>query len=52
MKEEFIRQGNAGGGEGRAGAKPASLRWEKVQGTGEIDNSCVEWEKSGVRGDQ
>ena len=25
---------------------------EKVQGTGEIDNSCVEWKKSGVRGDQ
>lgn len=40
------------GGEGRAGAKPASLRWEKVQGAGEIDNNCVEWRKAGLRGDQ
>lgn len=31
MKEEFIRQGNGGWGEKAAGAKPASLRWEKVQ---------------------
>lgn len=40
-----------GWGEGRTGVKHASLRWEKVQGTGEIDNNCVEWgEIRGERG--
>ena len=52
MTENLSGKGMGVGGEGRAGAKPASLRGEKVQGTGEIDNNCVEWRKSGVTGDQ